>query len=298
MNELTPRLSALAHPHRMALVRLLVRRYPDRVPAGEIAAALGLKASTASGYLAALTRAGLLSQERVGTSLRYAVEIDALRGVMTDLLSGWRGRPDLLPDRLSAGADGQAPMPTEWSSPMSDAPTTPTLDATNRYDVLFICTGNSARSIFAEAILRDIAGDRFHAHSAGTKPYSELNPIALEVLESKGHDVSRMWSKNIGAFQGSDATVMDFVFTVCDLAANEDCPAWPGQPITAHWGQPDPVKATGTKAERMLAFQQVYGALHNRIHLFTQLPIASLDALALQRKVDEIGRAAGTETPA
>jgi arsenate reductase len=174
----------------------------------------------------------------------------------------------------------------------------PTLDATNRYNVLFICTGNSARSIFAEAILRDVAGDRFHAHSAGTKPRSELNPIALDVLTSKGHDVSRMRSKNIGEFQGPDATVMDFVFTVCDLAANEDCPAWPGQPISAHWGQPDPVKAPGTRAERMLAFQQVYGALYNRIQLFTQLPIASLDVLSLQGKVDEIGRKADSSAPA
>jgi len=283
----------------MALVRLLVRRYPDRVPAGEIAAALGLKPSTASVYLAALTRAGLLSQERVGTSLRYAVELDALRDVMTDLLSGWRGRPDLLPNVLFAGAGGpSSPSHKDRSFPMSQAPTTPTLDDTNRYDVLFICTGNSARSIFAEAILRDIAGDRFHAHSAGTKPFSELNPIALEVLESKGHDVSPLRSKNVGEFQGRDATVMDFVFTVCDLAANEECPPWPGQPISAHWGQPDPVKATGTRAERMLAFQQVYGALRNRIHLFTQLPIASLDALSLQHQVDEIGRKADAGEPA
>ncbi|MEM7644940.1 MAG: helix-turn-helix domain-containing protein [Pseudomonadota bacterium] len=298
MNNINSCLSALAHPHRMALVRLLVRRYPDHVPAGEIAAALGLKSSTASVYLAALTRAGLLTQERVGTSLRYTVELDALRGVMTDLLSGWRSRPDLLPDLPFAGSGGPTSMPEDRSLPMPQAPATPTLDATNRYDVLFICTGNSARSIFAEAILRDIAGDRFHAHSAGTKPYSELNPIALEVLESKGHDVSPMRSKNIGEFQGPDATIMDFVFTVCDLAANEECPPWPGQPISAHWGQPDPVKATGTRAERMLAFQQVYGALHNRIHLFTQLPIASLDALSLQRQVDEIGRQARAKDPA
>ena len=280
MEKVSPRLSALAHPHRMALVRLLVRRYPDRVPAGEIAAALGLKASTASVYLAALTRAGLLTRERVGASLRYSVDTDALRGVMTDLLAGWRGRPDLVPTLPT----------TDRSSPMSQAPTEPTLDATNRYDVLFICTGNSARSIFAEAILREVAGDRFHAHSAGTKPHSELNPIALEMLTNKGHDVSVLHSKNVSEFQGPDATVMDFVFTVCDRAANEECPAWPGQPITAHWGQPDPVKATGSMAERMLAFQQVYGALRNRIEVFTSFPIASLDARSLQKRVDEIGR--------
>jgi arsenate reductase len=298
MEDLSPRLAALAHPHRMALVRLLVRRYPDRVPAGEIAAALGLKASTASVYLAALTRAGLLTQQRVGTSLRYAVDLDALRGVMADLLSGWRGRPDLLPDLAPARPGGPTSTPQDRSPPMSRDHATPTQDATNRYDVLFICTGNSARSIFAEAILRDIAGDRFHAHSAGTRPRSELNPIALELLEDKGHEISRMRSKNVGEFQGPDARVMDFVFTVCDLAANEECPAWPGQPISAHWGQPDPVKAQGTHAERMLAFQQVYGALRNRIQLFAELPIGSLDALSLQREVDEIGRVAGAGEPA
>jgi protein-tyrosine-phosphatase len=174
-------------------------------------------------------------------------------------------------------------------------PHTPSLDETGRYDVLFICTGNSARSIFAETILRDVAGDRFRAHSAGTRPYSELNPIALEVLEGKGHDVSGLRAKNVSEFQGPNAPVMDFVFTVCDRAANEECPAWPGQPITAHWGQPDPVKATGSQAERMLAFQQVYGALRNRLHLFTSLNIHALDTLSVQRKVDEIGRSARPE---
>ncbi|MGB6231274.1 MAG: arsenate reductase ArsC [Litorimonas sp.] len=166
----------------------------------------------------------------------------------------------------------------------------PTRDETGRYDVLFICTGNSARSIFAEAILREVAGDRFRAHSAGTRPYSELNPVALEVLEGKGHDVSGLRAKNVSEFQGPGATVMDFVFTVCDRAANEDCPAWPGQPISAHWGQPDPVMATGSQAERMYAFQEVYGALFNRISLFAGLPIGALDRMSLQRRVDEIGR--------
>ena len=281
------RLGALAHPHRMALFRLLMRRYPDRVPAGEIGKTLDLKPSTASVYLRALTQAGLITQDRLGTSLRYAVDMDGAGAVVRDLfVDCCRGRSDLCP-------------PANRSFPMSDfRPTTPTLDETGRYDVLFICTGNSARSIFAETILREVADDRFRAHSAGTKPSSELNPVALELLRGKGSDISVLRSKNVSEFQGPDATVMDFVFTVCDQAANEDCPAWPGQPITAHWGQPDPVKATGDHAERMLAFQQVYGALRNRIHLFTQLPIASLDAMSLQKRVDEIGRTARAGEPA
>lgn len=287
----------------MALFRLLVRRYPDRVPAGEIARTLGLKDSTTSVYLSALTQVGIITRERDGTSLRYAVNIDAARSVMTDLfVDCCRGRPDLCTSLVRSPFDNVVPH-DHRAHPTSDRShampetiaTGPTLDETGRYDVLFICTGNSARSIFAETILRDVAGTRFHAHSAGTRPYSELNPIALHVLEGKGHDVSGLRAKNVSEFQGPDATVMDFVFTVCDRAANEECPAWPGQPISAHWGQPDPVKAEGTHAERLLAFQRAYGALFNRISLFTALPIASLNRLSLQRHVDEIGRTTTTE---
>ena len=159
-----------------------------------------------------------------------------------------------------------------------------------RYAVLFICTGNSARSIFAEAILREIGGDRFYAYSAGVRPHSELNPYALEVLKGNGHDISGLRAKNIGEFQGEDAPRLDFVFTVCDQAANEECPAWPGQPVTAHWGVPDPVKAKGNPAERRLAFRDAYATLRNRIQLFAALNVAALDRVSLQRKVDDLGR--------
>jgi len=157
-----------------------------------------------------------------------------------------------------------------------------------KYNVLFICSGNSARSIFAETLLRDVAGDRFTAWSAGTRPQSELNPFALEVLGAKGHDVSGLRAKNVTEFQGDDAPVMDFVFTVCDQAANEECPAWEGQPVTGHWGMPDPVKAEGTDAEKALAFQQAYGALRNRIIAFTALPFDALDRISLQKAVDDL----------
>ena len=159
-----------------------------------------------------------------------------------------------------------------------------------KYNVLFICTGNSARSIFAESILRGVADDRFNAFSAGTKPYSELNPFALDVLKSKDHDVTQLRAKNVSEFMGADAPHLDFVFTVCNQAANEECPAWEGQPISGHWGMPDPVKAEGTEAQKSLAFQQAYGALKNRIEAFTALQIDSLDRIALQAAVDDIGR--------
>lgn len=274
MEALIPsRLSTLGHPQRLALFRLLMRRYPDRVPATELAQALGLKPNTLSTYVNALMQAGLISQERVGTSLRYAIDMDAARATIDYLLHDCcRGRPEICAPNAYSAINGDIQM------------------TDRKYSVLFICTGNSARSIFAESILRDLAGDRFIAYSAGTKPHSELSPFALEVLEQKGHDVSVLRSKNIAEFQGPDAPDMDFVFTVCDQAANEECPAWQGQPVSAHWGLPDPVKVEGTDAEKSLAFHQTYGALRNRMIGFTALPIASLDRISLQKAVDEIGQ--------
>lgn len=267
------RLSTLGHPQRLALFRLLMRRYPDRVPATELAQALGLKPNTLSTYVNALMHAGLISQERVGTSLRYAIDIESARETVDYLLLDCcRGRPEICAPTVNSQARGDLCMPDE------------------KYNILFICTGNSARSIFAESILHNIAGDRFVAYSAGTKPRSELNPFALEVLEQKGHDVSPLRSKNISEFVAADAPAFDFVFTVCNKAANEECPAWSGQTISAHWGMPDPVSVVGSDAEKSLAFQQTYGALRNRLIAFTSLPLGSLDRMSLQKAVDEIGQ--------
>lgn len=267
------RLAALGHPPRLAILRLLMRRFPDRLPAGDISRALDLKASTLSNYLAHLMQVGLVTQERSGTSLMYAPDMDAMRGTFGYLWNECcRGRPDLCPPISQSSETGADPM------------------TTTLYRVLFICTGNSARSIFAETLLRDLGGEIFDVHSAGTKPRSELNPFAVQVLTDKGHDTSGLWSKNVAEFQKPDAAPFDFVFTVCDHAANEDCPAWHGQPISGHWGLPDPAKAEGTDAERALAFQEVYGALRNRIQAFVALPFHELDKLSLQHAVDEIAR--------
>jgi ArsR family transcriptional regulator, arsenate/arsenite/antimonite-responsive transcriptional repressor / arsenate reductase (thioredoxin) len=277
--KILSRLSALAHPQRLALFRLLMRRYPDRVPAGELAQALDLRPSTLSAYLATLVQSGLLTQDRVGTSLRYAIDMTGVQQTFDHLINDCcHGRADLCAPGALTSMTGTPPMS----------------ERKNR--ILFICTGNSARSIMAETILRKEAGDRFEAHSAGTRPYSELNPFALELLEAKGHDISVLRAKNISEFQTPDAPPFDFVFTVCDRAANEDCPAWQGQPISAHWGMSDPVKVTGTDAEKSLAFQHAYGALKRRISAFAALPIASLDRISLQRAVDGIVRdGAGAE---
>ena len=270
---LADRLGTLSHPQRMAVFRLLMRRCPDELPAGEIAEALLLKASTASVYLSALTKVGLISQRRAGTRLLYAVNLDAAREVVAGLfVDCCRGRADLCPPQFSSLLRTIAPA----------------MDS--KFNVLFVCTGNSARSIFAETILRDMAGDKFTAHSAGTAHRSELNPLAVGILRSKGHDLSHLRSKNIEEFQGAGAPKMDFVFTVCDRAANEECPTWPGQPVSGHWGLPDPVKAGGTEAEKRLSFFQTYRALHNRIIAFTALPFENLSRGSLQKRVDEIGK--------
>ena len=223
-----------------------------------------------STYLSALTRDQLVEQQRAGTSLLYAINMTTVQRLFGYLFSDCcRGRPDIC-------------MPfSTGTTPMSG----------RKYNVLFICVGNSARSIFAESLLRSAAGDRFIAYSAGTRPGTQLNPFAVQVLQDKGHDVSVLRSKDVSEFARPDAPQFDFVFTVCDQAANEECPAWEGQPVSGHWGMPDPVKVEGTNAEKALAFQQAYGALKHRIEAFVALPIETLDRIALQKAVDDIGRA-------
>lgn len=273
MEETIPdQLATLGHPHRLDVFRLLVRRYPDRVPAGELAQALGIKPSTMSTYLSALQRVALVTQTRAGTSLLYTVDMTRVQHLLDVMfLDCCRGRPDLC-------------------APLSKRPQAMTDANTQKYNVLFICTGNSARSIFAETLLRDLAGDRFNVFSAGTRPQSELNPFAVQILKDKGHDITPLRAKNVTEFSAPDAPDLDFVFTVCNQAANEECPAWDGQPISGHWGMEDPVKATGTDAEKSLAFQNAYGALKRRIQAFAALPVDSLDRIALQSAVDDIGR--------
>ncbi len=157
------------------------------------------------------------------------------------------------------------------------------------YNVLFLCTGNSARSVMAECILGKLGPGRFRAFSAGSRPKGTLHEETVALLTRLGHDVSGLRSKSWAEFAVPGAPVMDFVFTVCDNAANESCPVWPGQPHTAHWGVPDPATVTGTPDERARRIGQIYHMLLNRIRLFTQLPIASLDRVALDRTLRAIG---------
>jgi protein-tyrosine-phosphatase len=169
------------------------------------------------------------------------------------------------------------------------------------YNVLFLCTGNSCRSILAEAIMNRVGKGRFRAYSAGSMPTGKVNPHALALLKQMHHDTSELRSKPWEEFtreKNPSAPDLDFVFTVCDNAAGEVCPYWPGQPMTAHWGMPDPALAEGTEAEIAVAFGDTYRMLNNRISLFINLPMASLDKMALQKRLDEIGKAQSAPTPA
>lgn len=158
------------------------------------------------------------------------------------------------------------------------------------YNVLFLCTGNSARSILAEAILQREGPGRFNAFSAGSQPKGEVHPYAIDLLKQLNHSTKGFRSKSWDEFAVAGAPNLDFVFTVCDNAANEVCPFWPGQPMTAHWGVPDPAAVKGTEAEKRLAFADTYRMMRNRISIFVNLPMTSLDRLSLQKKLSDIGK--------
>lgn len=157
------------------------------------------------------------------------------------------------------------------------------------YNVLFLCTGNSARSILAEAVLNRAGRGRFRAFSAGSQPRGEVHPYALDLLTKLDYPTDALRSKSWDEFAAAGAPTLDFVFTVCDNAASETCPIWPGQPMSAHWGIPDPATAAGTEAERRLAFAEAYRMMSNRIAAFISLPLASLDRLSLKNRLVTIG---------
>jgi arsenate reductase len=157
-------------------------------------------------------------------------------------------------------------------------------------NVLFLCTHNSARSIIAECVINRLGNGRFKGYSAGSQPSGRVHPYALDLLQRLNYDTSKLRSKSWEEFAAPGAPPLDFVFTVCDDAANEACPVWPGQPMSAHWGLPDPSAVDGIASERRLAFADTHRMLHQRISIFTSLPLASLDALSLQKRLDDIGR--------
>lgn len=267
----TEALTALGHPGRLAVFRLLARRAPHGVRPSELAEALELKPNTLSVYVTTLTRAGLLSTWREGRSVYYGINLQRVGALVEFLVNDCcRGRPELCEplaaralQRIEAGRGARV------------------------RNVLFICSGNSARSQFAEAILNRDGGGRFRGHSAGTSPNRRLNPEAASVLAQHGHDIEGLKPKALTTFDRRGAPQMDFVFTLCDKAANEDCPSLAGQPLTAHWSIARPSSVTG--ADRPAAFAAAYDAVEDRIARFLALPFDVLDALSLQDELDQIG---------
>ena len=262
--------STLGHPGRLAVFRLLMRFAPQGVRPTEMTAALGFRPNTLSHHLSDLAAANLIRVERRGRSLYYTVALDAAEELIGYLaLDVARARPDLLGPLHAARRELG--------------------NLNGNVHVLFLCSANSARSIFAEVLLRDLGKGRFRVDSAGTRPAVAVNPLTLRTLAQRGHDTAGLRSKHISDFRGPGARAFDVVVTVCDTAAAEECPPWPGGPITGHWGVPDPALATGTEDDRAQVFDRTYEILRRRINAFVDLPFDGMSATALQRHVDALG---------
>jgi arsenate reductase len=266
--------SALSGEPRLAILRILITAGPRGAPAGEIAERASQTASAASFHLNALEKAGLTISTRQGRRIIHAVRIATLRELLAFLSETCcDGRPDLCGDLARLFPD-----------PIEETPT-----MTPAFNVLFLCTHNSARSIMAEAILNQIGGDRFRAYSAGSHPVEAPMPEVLERLRTLGHDVAGLRSKSWDQFVGPDAPRMDFVITLCDTPEGQICPDFGKTMATGAWPLPDPAKFPPSSADRALLLNELYGGLHRRLSIFINLPFATLDRLAMRAKLDEIG---------
>lgn len=266
--------AALSQETRLRLMRLLAERGASGMPAGEIASRIGLPPSTLSFHLSALEQAGLLQSTRRGRQIIYAVRFSGLRALfsyLTETCCG--GRPELCGDLARL-------LPDETSEEPSMTPV---------FNVLFICTRNSARSIIAEAVLEKVGKGRFNAYSAGSAPADAPMPEVLERLGAMGYDVSGLKSKSWNEFTGANAPRMDFVLTLCDPADGEACPDLGDRPITAVWPFPDPAKFQGSDVERTALLNELYGMIRRRLEAFSNLPFSSLDRIALKARLDELG---------
>jgi arsenate reductase len=266
--------AVLAQETRLKLVRLLASRGASGMAAGEIAAALKTAPSTLSFHLGALEQAGLVRSTRQGRHVIYAVRFAGLRELLSYLTETCcAGRPELCGDLARL-------LPDDIGEETTMEPA---------FNVLFICTRNSARSIMAEAILQKIGRGRFNAYSAGSEPAAEPMPEVLERLATMGHDVSRLHAKSWSEFMRPEAPRMDFVLTLCDPGEGEACPDLGDKPLTATWPFPDPAKFSGTPVERTALLNQLYGMIRRRLEAFTSLPFGTLERIALKARLDELG---------
>lgn len=263
--EVLQALTALAQASRLQIFRQLVVMGSLGMTPGRLAGVLALSPTALSFHLKELTAAGLITQERNGRHLIYRAAPDTMNALL-----GY----------LSLNC-------CEVSNPVSSR----SLAMSNHVmNVLFICTHNSARSIMAEALLNQLGAGRFHAYSAGSTPGGQVNPKAIELLQRHHFRVGELRSKDWAEFAKPGAPEMDFVLTVCDKAAGEVCPVWPGQPMSAHWGIPDPAAATGSAEHIDHAFTDAFLVLQRRISLFLNLPFEKLEKLSLLKELQDIGR--------
>lgn len=278
--------AALSQDTRLRVVRMLVTAGPDGMAAGAIAAATGVSTSNLSFHLKDLEHARLVSSRRRSRSIIYSAAYPALSELIQFLMRDCcQGRPEVCAPALTALAACCTPDPAEVRMPE------------RIYNVLFLCTHNSARSILAEALLNKLGAARFRAFSAGSRPGPAPNPLALKVLRDGDIATEGLRSKTWDEFAEPGAPAMDIVITVCDDAAGEPCPVWPGQPIAAHWGIEDPSRVGGAEIEREAAFVTAMRYLRNRISLLLALPSGSLDQMSGAGRLNEIGRMEGASSP-
>ncbi len=275
--EAAGKFGALSQATRIEVMRLLAERGPSGLAAGDLAGALGQAPSTLSFHLSALDQAGLVQSTRQGRHVIYAVRFAGLRALfsfLTETCCG--GRPDLCGDLARL-------LPDDSEEEISMQPA---------FNVLFICTRNSARSILAEAILEKVGRGKFNAYSAGTEPAAAPMPEVLERLRVMGHDTGTFRSKSWTEFTGPNAPKMDFVITLCDVPEGEACPDLGSRPITAAWPFPDPAKFMGSELERATLLNELYGMIRRRLEAFSSLKFDALDKMASKARLDELGDSA------
>jgi protein-tyrosine-phosphatase/DNA-binding transcriptional ArsR family regulator len=269
-------LGSLAQPTRLAVFRRLLAAHPASVAAGELARACETPHNTMSTHLGNLTRAGLVQVERDGRTMNYRADVKAFRGLVMFLTHECcNGRPDLCGDiaRLIPALEEEAKERVMTAS----------------FNVLFLCTHNSARSIMAEALLAKIGKGRFNAYSAGADPALRPVPEVIERLKKLGHDVSNLRCKSWNEFAGPNAPRMDFIIALCDTPQGQVCPDLGEKFVTGAWPLPDPADFKGSPTERATLLNELYAMIRRRVEIFTSLPIASLDKMALKARLDEIG---------
>jgi ArsR family transcriptional regulator, arsenate/arsenite/antimonite-responsive transcriptional repressor / arsenate reductase (thioredoxin) len=261
-------LAALAQETRLDIFRLLVERGPEGMPAGEIGERLKLPSPTLSFHLNQLRHTGLVTSRRQSRLIIYGAKFRTMNSLIEYLTENCcAGEADnAINERLKNAEPGR------------------------EFNVLFLCTNNSARSIMAECVMNRWGAGKFHAFSAGSNPRGAVHPITLEMLGEQKYETGGLRSKDWNEFAQPDSPPLDFVFTLCDRAAAEVCPTWPGQPIRAHWGVQDPVIVPDTNGAKRKAFVKVYSELEQRIRIFTALPIETLERFALEQWVTELGK--------